>query len=137
MNALGDLQLAHGGLRHAGLWILVDGQCHTSSAILFQKWTDAIHPLFAILQIDRIDDATPRRVLQSSLEYIRLRRIDHQRRIHLPHKSRDRFGHITYAISADEINTDIQDMRTIAKFFLGHRCEPVPIFRVQKCLEFF
>ena len=107
MDALGDLQLTHGCLCHACLWIFVDGQCDACSTILFQKWTDAIHPLFAILQIDRIDDAATRRMLQSSLEYIRLCRVDHQRSIHLPYKSRDRFRHITYAISANEIDADI------------------------------
>ena len=40
--------------------------------------------------------------------------------------------HVSFAVAADKIDVDVEDVRTLALLFFRERDEAVPVFGVQK-----
>ncbi len=72
-DALGDLDLALGRLRHA---LLVDRQGDQAGAMFLRQRGDTVELVRACLEVDRVDDRAAGDVLQRGLDHLRLGRVD-------------------------------------------------------------
>ena len=134
-DARRDLKLARRGLRHAGLLVLVDRQRDARSAVLLQQRADAVHPLLAVLEVDRVDDRLSAVALQAFLDHDRVGRVEHDRRVHLAHIARRDLGHVLRAVAADEIDAHIEHLPAVLDLLAAHRDEAVEVAFVEQALE--
>ena len=76
-------------------------------------------------------------MFQSRLHLFPLGRVEHQRNFDARHKPRREFMHIGDAVSADEIDVDVEDVCTFAFLRFCKRHEAIPIFCFEQVAHLF
>ncbi len=97
-------------LRHS---LFIDRQGNHRGAVLLAERHDPVDPFLAIFKIDRIDDRLAADQLQGFLDNGRLRRIDHDRQLHLRVEAVDDLPHVARFIPADVRGADVDHMRAL------------------------
>ena len=135
VDARGDLDLAVGGLRHAGLHVLVDGQRHACRAVALQQRADLVEALLAVLEVDAVHDAAAARALERGLDHVGLRAVHHERRVDVLHVAARHLGHVLDAVTAHEVDAHVEQVAAVAHLLLGHAHQAVPVAGIEEALE--
>ena len=132
VDALGDLDLALGGLGHADL---VDRQRDQRGAVLDGERHDRVELVAAGLEVDRVDDRAARDLLERELDDVRLGRVDLQRR---GLRERDALGDLAHLLvlvgALGQRDAEVEHVRAALDLVLGDLHEAVVVVGEQQLL---
>ncbi len=75
-------------------------------------------------------------MLQAGLHLLPLSGIEHQRNFDVRHQTRGEFVHVSFAVAADKIHVDVEDVRAFTLLLFRQRDQAVPVFGVQQIAHF-
>ena len=122
-QAARDLDLALGGLGHAGL---VDGQRDHRGAELLGQRQARRRRLLAVLEVDRVDHRLAAVQLERRLEHAELGRIEHERAVDRARAGRH-LAHVGDLVAPDVGGADVERVRAFAHLGPADRHAGVPV----------
>ena len=132
LQALGDLELALGRLRHPDL---VDRQRDQAGAVGERERHDAVGLVAAGLEVDRVDDRAAGDLLERGLDDLGLGRVDLDRR---GLRERDALGDAAHllvlVVALDQRDAEVEHVRAAVDLVLGDLVQAVVVVGQQHLL---
>ena len=105
-----------------GLALFVDGERDDARPVFLDEWHDALEPRVgpvAVLEVHRVDDRASRELLESCLEDLGFRRVEHDRQGHGGGQAACELLHVRNPIPADVVDAEVEHVRPVAGLGLG------------------
>ena len=132
-EALSDLELALGGLRHPDL---VDRERDQRGAVRLGDRHDPVELVAPRLEVDRVDDRAAGDLLQCGLDHVGFGRVDLDRR---RLGQGDALGHLAHllvlVLALGQRDADVEHVRAAGDLVLGDRDEAVIVVGQQQLLR--
>jgi hypothetical protein len=111
VRALRHRELAFARDGHALFLVLVDRAAHDRGAEPSRERQHGLEALFAVLEVDRVDDRLALRVGERALDHGRVGRVDHERRLDLPDQLGQERQHVGELVAIGIGEADVDHLR--------------------------
>ncbi len=135
VDALGDGQLAIGGLGHRFFGVFVDGEGDDGCSVSFEHGADGVDFVFAVFEVDRVDDGFAAGEFEACFEDVDFGAVEHEWNGDVLGVAGDDAFHVRDAVATDVVDADIENVGTLGDLVSAYLDDAVDVVFEEESLE--